>query len=252
MRAYLDYNIFASLEDEVISFAEIKRIDNSITDFPYSAAHIQEVSNITAPSDIKKIQFITKRLNTISTISNNSYLYHDLGSNQIKYLIEEPEEVFNTINQPSFGKPAMQMFMNLISAEQKEGIRLSLGVDPKELNNYSPDEVVDQLNKSLVHWQTQDSFLQMIDRAISYFPSGQFNGLHNKIGAIYELLDMFGYWKDKETATSNYARLWDANHAFYASSGEYFISDDKRNRQKAKVVYKIYGISTKVLSSKGQ
>jgi hypothetical protein len=63
---------------------------------------------------------------------------------------------------------------------------------------------------------------------------------------------MFGYWKDKANEKSNYARLWDSSHAFFAAFCDYFISDDKRTRNKARVVYNIYEISTKVISSKGE
>ncbi|EPR73393.1 hypothetical protein ADIWIN_1423 [Winogradskyella psychrotolerans RS-3] len=58
-------------------------------------------------------------------------------------------------------------------------------------------------------------------------------------------------WKDKHNSKSNYARLWDASHSFYSSYFDYFISDDKRTRNKAKVVFEIYGAKTKVISSKG-
>jgi hypothetical protein len=34
--------------------------------------------------------------------------------------------------------------------------------------------------------------------------------------------------------------FWDSNHVFHASYCDYFISDDKRTRAKAKVVYNIY------------
>ncbi len=65
---------------------------------------------------------------------------------------------------------------------------------------------------------------------------------------IFELLDLFGYWKDKSNKKSNYARFWDSSHTSFASNCDYFISEDKRIRNKAKVVYEIYDIKTKVLS----
>lgn len=86
---------------------------------------------------------------------------------------------------------------------------------------------------------------------MSSFPQDGTYGIANKMAGIYELLDFMGYWKDRETPTSNYARLWDASYAYYASFCDYFISDDKRNRNKAKVIYNIYDVKTQVVLSFG-
>ena len=82
------------------------------------------------------------------------------------------------------------------------------------------------------------------------FPDNQNLGLMNRIAGVFELLDMLGYWKDKEKENSNYARLWDAQHTFFASYCDYFVTDDKRTSYKAKVAYNIYKKRTKVISSK--
>jgi hypothetical protein len=250
MRAYLDYNIFTSIEDGQFTIDKIYKIDKSINQLPFSASHIQEVDNINAPSE-KRTYYIQKRLQTIKYISQCLYLYHSFEDKEMYLQTEEPEIVLETIRDIPFGKIAMKMFMNFISPTQKEELRKNLGIDTKRLNNYKPIDVIEQLNRSLTSWGTQDSFLQFIEKVIELHPSGSSFGLHNRIAAIYELLDLFGYWKDKETKTSNYARLWDSSHAHFASYCDYFISDDKRNRYKAKVVYQLYNIPTKVISSDG-
>ena len=43
--------------------------------------------------------------------------------------------------------------------------------------------------------------------AFQYFPNGNSFGLPHRMVAVFELLNMLGYWKDKVTDTSNYARL---------------------------------------------
>lgn len=40
----------------------------------------------------------------------------------------------------------------------------------------------------------------------------------------------------------------DANHLYFASKAEYLISEDKHFREKAKFIYKVYDIKTKVVS----
>jgi len=251
--AYLDYNIFTAIEDGELSIESIlSNVDRSIIAFPFSAGHIQEVDNIKGKTERERKKFIDKRLNTIRQISDRIYLYQELPTNEVHWLKEDPEQVLETITQVPFGKTAMKMFTNLFTAEQKDEFRQNLGVDPKLLNNYSPQQVVGHLNTKLTNWGTQDTFIEMIEKSISFHPNGKSFGLNNRIAGAMELLDMLGYWKDRETENSNYARLWDSNHTFFASHCDFFISNDKKTRYKARVIYDIYGINTKVISSEGK
>ncbi len=252
MKAYLDYNIFIALEDGDFTLDKIfSKIDKHINEFPFSAAHIQEADNIFSDTEKQRVNLIRKRLDTIKQITNCLYIYQEHKTNKIFWLTEEPTTVLETIRQVPFAKTSMKMFANLISSEQKEQIRLTLGIDKKELNNYSPQQVIQHLNTKLISWGTQDNFLQLLDKAISFHPNKNDFGQHNNIAGLMELLDMLGYWKDKVTETSNYARLWDSNHIHFGSFCDYLVSDDKRLRYKAKVVYDIYKIKTKIISSNG-
>jgi hypothetical protein len=252
MTAYLDYNVFVTLEDGRLTVKEIaEQVNPSIDRFPYSAAHIQEVDNISAGSEQERGEFIMKRLETIRRITKSLYLYQDMTTNAIEWLTEDPKGVLQTIRQVPFAKLSFHSFANLISYRQKEQVRQSLGIEIGKFNNYPPDEVVQHLNSKLVNWGTGDNLIQLLERAVSLHPQGSTLRLHNRIAGLLELIDFLGYWKDRDTESSNVARLWDANHTFFASKCEYFISDDRRLRNKAKVAYSIYGISTRVISSGG-
>jgi len=252
MKAYLDYNIFTAIEDGDFSITKIfDKVDSAISEFPFSAAHIQEADNIFADTEQERNRFISKRLDTIKGITKGLYIYQEHPTNKIFWLTEEPGEVLETIRQVPFAKTSMNAFANLISNEQKQAVRQTLGIDIKELNNYSPTQVIQHLNTKLTNWGTQDTFLQLLDKAISFHPDKKDFGQHNNIAGVMELLDMLGYWKDKPTGTSNYARLWDANHIHFASYCDYLVSDDRRLRNKAKVIYDIYNIKTKIVSSNG-
>lgn len=252
MKAYLDYNIFTAIEDGNFSINRIyDKVDKAISEFPFSAAHIQEADNITADTDEARNIFISKRIQTIKSITNGLYIYQEPPTNKIFWLTEEPENVLETIRHVPFVKTSMRAFSNLISNDQKQAVRETLGIEIKELNNYSPTEVINHLNTKLTNWGTQDTFLELLDKAISFHPNKKDFGQHNNIAGVMELLDMLGYWKDKATETSNYARLWDANHIHFASYCDYLVSDDKRLRNKAKVIYSIYNIKTKIFSSNG-
>ena len=125
-----------------------------------------------------------------------------------------------------------------------------MGIDIQKLNNYSSTEIISHLNKKLTDLGSM-SFLEMIEYGIQIHPDGKSFGLHNRIAGVFELLDMLGYWKDKESETSNYARLWDSSHTFFATFCDCFISDDKRTRNKASVVFNLYNKKTRILSSQG-
>lgn len=251
MRAYLDFNIIVAIRKKQTSLEKIKQVDESITDFPFSSSHIQEVDNISHPNEELRLRYINEHLETISEISKNLYLYQTLN-NEVQLLNESPLEVLKTIREVPFAKSAMQSFVNLMNSDQKEEVRNMLGINSKDLNNYSPQEVVDQLNKVLRVSDINCSFLDLIESGIKHNPQGHTFGLSERFAAVYELLDLLGYWKDKQTDTSNYARLWDSNHSFFAAHCNYFISGDLRNRNKAKVVYNLYNVGTVVLNTNGQ
>jgi hypothetical protein len=252
MLAYLDNNVICSIEENDYSLSRIIRIiDQPNIEFPYSHAHIQEADNITDSNKGNKDFLINRRLDTIKNITKGLYLFHDLKTNKTIIQNENPATVLETIREVPIGKPAMQNFVNLFSFEQKEQLRKSLGIDIKEINNYNPKQVVEHLSKKVSNWGMEFSFLGLIEKGVSLHPNGKSFGLMHRIGAVFELLDLFGYWKDKETETSNYARLWDSTHTYFASFCEYYISDDKRTRNKSKVVFDIFDIKTILISSDG-
>lgn len=253
MTAYLDNNIVVLIENGTYTIDGILALlPDKQTEFFYSAAHIQEAKNFQGSVTLTKTDFLTKRFETIRCICKNNYLYFDLTEKRQMQLIRDPQQVYETISSSNFGTEVMKTFMNLFSKDQKEGVRKNLGVNMQELNNYSPSEVIKQLNSKLTSWGTNESFIELVEHSIRLYPDGKNFGLHNRVAAVFELLDLFGYWKDKETETSNYARLWDADHTINASYCDYFISNDKRTRYKANVVYDIYEIGTTVISANGK
>lgn len=251
MRIYLDSNIYIYLENGQLSITDIENIiDGNIGKIFFSPSHIQESLEIKGKTEEQRLEWINQRLNTIVEITNGNYLYENL-SNEVIESIESPFEILKTITEVPFAQNAMKSMVNLIREDQKNEVRKTLGIDPKELNNYKPGEVVEHLNNKLSESVPSLTFLDMIEQGISFHPNGATFGRSNRIAAIFEILDMLGYWKDTSNEKSNYARLWDSSHTFYASHCDYFITDDKRTRNKAKVVYNIYNIETKVVSSKG-
>jgi hypothetical protein len=252
MLVYLDNNVICSIEDKTYSLSKIiENIKGTQIEFPYSHAHIQEADNITDSKNESRFELIYRRLKTLQHISRGQYIYHDRNLEKITVFNENPATVLKTIRQVPFAKPSMKGFLNVVTFEQREQIRTMLGIDIKELNNYDPKQVVEHISKKVSVFGSEFNFISMIEMSMTYHPNGQSFGIMHRIAGIFELLDFMGYWKDKETELSNYARLWDSIHTFFGSYCEYFISDDKRTRNKAKVVFELYDIPTRIVSSNG-
>lgn len=251
MNAYLDNNIIIDIEQNNITTETlIKDIDININKFFYSSAHLQEAHEITGSTEEIKSR-LEQRFQTITQITNNNYLFHELKSKIVYKQVERPSVVYQTITDVEFGQNMMKLMVNSISEEQKNVFRNQLGIDITKLNNYNPAEVIEQINEKKEAFGGF-SFLGLLDHAVAQFPNNEDFGLHNKFGGVFELLDLIGYWKDKYNDKSNYARLWDSNHAYFSSFCDYFISDDKRTRNKANVAFHVFDIKTQVVSSKGQ
>ena len=252
MNVYLDTNIFAYIENGSLSLSDLKLILPEKTEkIFYSSSHIHECLEIRGIDEKQKNERINKRLTTISQITQDNYLFENLNNEMFK-LIESPHTVIETITEVPFAQNMIKSMSNSISEEQKEAIREELELDPKRLNNYKPSEIVDFLTRKTNQFGNNYSFLNFIEKSLSFHPNASSFGLGNRITAIFELLDMLGYWKDHYTTKSNYARLWDGSHTFFAAHCDVFITDDKKTRHKAKVVYDLYNIGTKVISSKGK
>ncbi|MFT4680720.1 MAG: hypothetical protein ACI9YU_000550 [Flavobacteriales bacterium] len=251
MTAYLDNNIFIYIENQTLSTADLlKNVSLDIKDFFYSASHLQEANEMTADNDFELSARLKTRFSTISEVTRNNYLYQELATKKVHKLIERPSVVFDTINEVKSTQSAMKQMVNTLSEKQKEEFRKHLNVDSARLNNYNPKEVIEHINQKSGLLDGY-SFLGLIERAIEIHPQGKQMSLHNRVAGVFEILDMMGYWKDKFTSKSNYARLWDGSHTYFSSFCDYFISDDRNTRNKAKVAFEIYGVDTKVISSKG-
>jgi hypothetical protein len=249
-KAYLDWNIILSLKNKRFSEEKFSSfIKSPKLYYPFSAAHIQEIDNISISDENLRNKMINEHLDYLSRISQNLYLYHDLNKGSVYLLKEKPHQVLTTIREVPFAKNIMKGFSNFISFEQRKVFRETLEIDSKQLNNYKPQEVVIQIDKIIKSKNDLLGLAEILETVFNSFPNKNGLELHNYIAAIFEMLDMIGYWRDEEKNNSNYARLWDSNYTFFASFSEYFISDDKRTRNKAEVVYSLFKIKTKILSS---
>lgn len=243
---YLDNNVFISIQEKRLGFDTdiIRKIITSKHLFFYSAAHIQEARRVIENPKSIEIDLPIKRFKLISLITRNNYLYIDINSNDIIHIIETPEIVYETIHLIKVGQSILNSMANWFDEGSKNEFRDQNMLDSKQINNLSPVEII-----NLIESVYKDSIKNIIEKSIKCFTHLKGFGGNSYIAATFELLDYFGYWKDGVNEKSNYARLWDANHTIFASTCNYFVSDDKRTRKKAEVVYYLYNIGTKIIDS---
>lgn len=231
MKVYLDNNIYVSIEDKEISLDVFKGIDKKYS-FVYSYAHIQELMEAKSNFDeLKKV-----RLKTILDLTNNIYIFTD--NNQISSKTENPENVILTLKMFSGLMEITRQAIYNFNIDRAKLINL-LGIDEKRMNNYTPNEVINYIDKATSR-RLLIGFNNLID--LSGF------SLRERIITLFSLLDFVGFWKDKKTKRSNLTRMYDSSHTYFSSCCDLFVSNDLRARNKAKVAYEFYKIDTKVLS----
>ncbi len=99
--------------------------------------------------------------------------------------------------------------------------------------------------------KTGKSFLDMIEGMLL---EKQKNDFYIRFQHAYALLEMFNITREKAGKKTKRFNYWslnnDASHAYFASLCDYLVTDDKGMQVKATILYKLFGIETKVLSTK--
>lgn len=86
-----------------------------------------------------------------------------------------------------------------------------------------------------------NSFLSLSNKKLDTIPLGE------KITTTYNILDFFPAFSEKIKKNNNIRNIaTDAEHLFLASDSRFFLCGDNKMLEKAKIVYKAYGVKTKV------
>lgn len=231
MKIYLDNNIIVSIEDGEIDFCAIK--EKYIRDsFVYSITHLKELLEAGKNKD----DLIKKRLHTISLITENLYAFPDTYF--VNFKTEIPQKVMTDLNNQILITTLFRTTVKNFTADREKFIEL-FEIDLKRINNYTPKDVIEHIDEIMRRKLFLD-FKSFLNQAG--------NSLSDNINFAYNFLDVIGFWKDKKSKKSNLARMYDASHTFYASACDIFVSNDGRARNKAKLIYLLYEIPTKVMS----
>jgi len=262
---YLDWNVIANLESGQLPRLEKKLFDlknkNAIS-IPFSAEHIKESCNIKSKKDTDK------RLEYISKLSSNLYFDHDLQSTE--YRAVDPKLVHDNISKSHNNNEIEKEFYKIINYDVLRDIRKLLKLDPAKLNNISPKNAIDEINKVLASQENKEKFWKDYDGDLTFigiikttvdiiektFPfkslyyENKYNRLLCFIMMIFLSLDSFGFWSDKREAHELGSHRVDSQHAFNGTFANLVISADRRFCMKSKATYGLLSIGTKVLNLK--
>lgn len=145
-----------------------------------------------------------------------------------KYLIVLQQNPFARLLQQRIREVDLHWF----DGKDPDAIMKFYGIEKSRINNYAPEELINQY-RDFIEYYVSNTDDGMVMAAFQSF---------------FNAMDMLGFWQDKRTERSNMARSYDANHAYFASACDYFITNDRRTCNKANVLYYYYGMKTKAIS----
>lgn len=255
MKIYLDYNLFVYLHEggRPDLHAKVRALSDQHT-FPYSPAHMEEIATALAnPSSIEPIDQLVaafQKLDSVSRISGNVELF-PAESGPMVLKNERPHECFRRVLRYYDRNPILEENEELRLASFKDG-------DPhgklaNKMSNRPDDLLLDSdLERDLQIKLYFDCDLPFRCKAhgVKGFTwpeiSGHFTVLERTIEVTMNFLEQVRY--RPEPVRKSRSRMHDVTHCIYASGCEQFVTNDKRLYDKAKAVYRYFGVPTRVLT----
>lgn len=115
----------------------------------------------------------------------------------------------------------------------------------KKIQGEEPEKVIFTIDKYIA---SQTNFRSLQDLMSSYILKfGEHINVEAQFKSVCLGLDMFGFRPEKRGKRITNIDT-DASHVFYAAHCDYFVTADKKLRDKAKAMYSYYGFQTKVIS----
>lgn len=234
MKVYLDNNILISIEDGLINIKDLRSFFGDDAQFVYSYCHLLEL----LASNDRFESLCKKRMDTIRFVTQMQHISPD-NDNDGQFIFErkDPEIILKIILENSLIFEQMKVNARMIEFD-RERIINELSIDKRRLNNYSENEVISKLDKSLSD-RIGFGLIPLVDL------TGQ--RLQEQICTIFNFLDHVGFWTDIHTEKSCIARVYDSSHAYFASGCDYFLSNDRKARMKSRVAYKFKKIHSTIV-----
>ena len=231
-KVYLDNNIIVDIEEGNYSVEQFLNKNDYL--YYFSKAHLEEL--LEAKDNPKVSQ--EKRLNLIAELCGKNHILTGVVDSP-EFFDKEPREMFCiTAYSRQFFHPA-----NIDNQGNRSALKVRqvLGFNAKQLNNEPPDKIL-----SIIDTRMKE---RVGIGLISYLKETEANNGSSIYHTLIQLINIANYWGDKETYHSNDARLYDAEHAYYAQICDMLVTNDKKMRMKIRAIYSFLGVNTKVISA---
>lgn len=227
MRAYLDNNILIDYERD----ASILYVGENVC-YRCSYIHLVELMESTRNIDERKEQ----RFSTIESLTGNIFMVNT-DNNVVAEEINTCSRYYDTLNTP------VSRMIRLLANEQSR--HWLEGKDPDTLINYF------DIDKKRINNYTAEEMIEEHGDFIKYYVSESDDGNRmSSFMSFFNVLDMLGFWQDKAKDGTMLNRTYDAQHAYFATGCDFFVSNDHRTCMKANILYQYYGYKTKAFSLK--
>ena len=115
-------------------------------------------------------------------------------------------------------------------------------------NPFNIDVNDNSFNELLKETPLQKSFLEFVEETFTHNKSLEKQREYNFFINAYNCLNLLGLDKEKNKKVVFSSFQNDAQHAYYAAHCECLVSDDEQLLVKARILYNLFGIETKVLN----
>lgn len=270
---YLDWNVIKALKDHNCDLAFSAIIDELKSQYllPFSFAQLCDRQK---GLSIETAKFVKEDLDFLNHLSDGYMLGRygddfDISKKNIYEKYDEvtkarifqypnfkiPEEILNQVKQNGLKnffaneknikwyRPLMFCALNRFNSDP-ELYRLYREVfkidPPEELSFFSHLQ-----NPNI----TSDELKAVVDHFIEFNHLDN-NELRSKINIAYLLLDFNPHYHEKKiTSKNNFTNIYtDSEHMLNASFAEYYITEDKKARNRTVFIYNAYSIGTKVFN----
>lgn len=248
MIVYPDNNIIVSIEKGNLTVEQIKAIagtDDII--IPFSAAHMYEADTMSAYDGHTKEELLEKRFKVLDEVSKGKY-YFTNSDKEILLVERAAKDAYYSINDYPDQERIAKGFQENMENGYRAIYRKAFGLDVNVINSMPLDKIVPHLDRQLKETGTS-SFTELIEEAKTELAKTAKVSQYDKIAMYFGILDLMGFYRDSETDKSDFARMWDSSHADYAAKTSMFLSNDKRARKKAELVYHLLNIHVPVLDT---
>lgn len=268
---YLDSNIFFRMhrgELEGLRVVLEQAVEDGRMMIPFSTAHIEEVMRCRGEESDAEIE---STLDFISNLTRNMCFHSDVL--QLVVRQESPQQTRDTLAEADPGFNPYGILAAMINPEMLARGRGQLGLSPNQLNNASPAEAVEAIDRVLKGDDVQQHVPDNVEFEVSFkgiltmvgdICRQQFDGMYAGLGInpgrvnyasmpfvmAFSLFDSFGFWPDKKETLKKGSHLQDAQHGFFGSLCHYVVSEDKRFRKKTEATCALMESEARVLDAR--